>query len=162
DGETGTSPPPCTGANEDLPKSYYRFDHHPLYTAMRPLGERYGVRDIYFRTHEGIARDTTAIEGREYITFSHYNYLGLSGHPEVTAAVPRAVVRYGTSVSGSRMVGGERPLHRELESALAAMYGTPDCLVFVSGYGTNVATISHLFGRKDLILHDELIHNSVI
>src|SRR5947209_2472876 len=52
--------------------------------------------------------------------------------------------------------------HRELEGALARMYGTPDCLVFVSGYGTNVAAISHLFGRNDLIVHDELIHNSVI
>jgi len=149
-------------STEDLPKSCYRFDHHPLYTSMRPLGERYGVSDIYFRMHEGIARDTTKIDGREYVTFSHYNYLGLSGHPDVTAAVARAVERYGTSVSGSRMVGGERPLHRELEAALARMYGTPDCLVFVSGYGTNVAAISHLFGRNDLIVHDELIHNSVI
>jgi 8-amino-7-oxononanoate synthase len=162
DGDVGTLAEPSAGPNDDLPKSCYRFDHHPLYTAMRPLGERYGVGDIYFRMHEGTARDTTSIAGREYITFSHYNYLGLSGHPEVTAAVTRAVQRYGTSVSGSRMVGGERPLHRELEGVLAGMYGTPDCLVFVSGYGTNVATISHLFGRNDLILHDELIHNSVI
>ncbi len=162
DGETGILAEQAGQSTEDLPKSFYRFDHHPLYTAMRPLGERYGVSDIYFRMHEGIARDTTKIDGREYITFSHYNYLGLSGHPEVTAAVARAVERYGTSVSGSRMVGGERPLHRELEGMLARMYGTPDCLVFVSGYGTNVAAISHLFGRNDLIVHDELIHNSVI
>lgn len=162
DRKTDDLPAQSAEADEDLPKSFYRFDHHPLYKAMRPLGERYGVSDIYFRMHEGTARDTTSIGGREYITFSHYNYLGLSGHPEVSAAVTRAVERYGTSVSGSRMVGGERPLHRELERALASMYGTPDCLVFVSGYGTNVATISHLFGRNDLILHDELIHNSVI
>jgi 8-amino-7-oxononanoate synthase len=162
EGEAGMLAEPSADLNVDLPKSFYRFDHHPLYTAMRPLGERYGVRDIYFRMHDGTARATTSIAGKEYITFSHYNYLGLSGHPDVTAAVTRAVERYGTSVSGSRMVGGERPLHRELERKIAAMYGTPDCLVFVSGYGTNVATISHLFGRKDLILHDELIHNSVI
>jgi 8-amino-7-oxononanoate synthase len=162
DGETGILARQAGQLTEDLPKSFYRFDHHPLYTAMRPLGERYGVSDIYFRMHEGIARDTTKIDGREYVTFSHYNYLGLSGHPAVTGAVARAVERYGTSVSGSRMVGGERPLHRELEGALARMYGTPDCLVFVSGYGTNVAAISHLFGRNDLIVHDELIHNSVI
>ncbi len=159
---------PSPDANSELPESFYRFDHHPLYryierfTSMRPPGERYDVSDIYFRVHDGIARDTASIGGREYITFSHYNYLGLSGHPAVTAAVTRAVERYGTSVSGSRMVGGERPVHRELERELASVYGTPDCLVFVSGYGTNVATISHLFGPNDLILHDALIHNSVI
>jgi len=162
EGEAGALSEPKGDLNANLPESFYRFDHHPLYTAMRPLGERYGVSDMYFRMHEGVARNTTVIAGREYITFSHYNYLGLSGHPDVTAAVTQAVERYGTSVSGSRMVGGERPLHRELERKIAAMYGTPDCLVFVSGYGTNVATISHLFGRNDLILHDELIHNSVI
>jgi 8-amino-7-oxononanoate synthase len=159
---------PSPDASAVLPESFYQFDHHPLYryiqrfTAMRPPGEREGVADIYFREHDGIARDTASIAGREYITFSHYNYLGLSGHPDVTAAVVRAVERYGTSVSGSRMVGGERPVHRELEREIARVYGTPDCLVFVSGYGTNVATISHLFGPNDLILHDELIHNSVI
>lgn len=168
EGAVGMLPEPLAQVDGDLPKSYYRFDHHPVYRyirrfeAMRPLGERYGLADIYFRVHDGIARDTAEIAGREYITFSHYNYLGLSGHPDVTAAVARAVERYGTSVSGSRMVGGERPVHRELERELAALYGTPDCLVFVSGYGTNVATISHLFGPNDLILHDELIHNSVI
>jgi 8-amino-7-oxononanoate synthase len=167
-GDVPTLPEPSPDPNADLPESFYRFDHHPLYryirrfTAMRAPGEPLDVTDIYFRVHDGVARDTVSIGGREYITFSHYNYLGLSGHPEVTAAVTRAVERYGTSVSGSRIVGGERPVHRELEQELAQIYGTPDCLVFVSGYGTNVATISHLFGPNDLILHDELIHNSVI
>ena len=161
-------PEPPTDQDGNLPKSSYRFDHHPVYrmiqrfTAMLPPGERSAIGDIYFRVHDGVARDTAEIAGREYITFSHYNYLGLSGHPDVTAAVTRAVERYGTSVSGSRMVGGERPIHRELEGELASLYGTPDCLVFVSGYGTNVAAISHFFGPNDLILHDELIHNSVI
>jgi len=161
-GANGAMPEELAELHADLPKSHYLLDHHPLYVAMRPLGERYGVHDLYFRMHERVARDTTVINDREYITFSHYNYLGLSGHPAVNAAVTRAVERYGTSVSGSRMVGGERPLHRDLEKTLADMYGTPDSLVFVSGYGTNVATIAHLFGRNDLILHDELIHNSVI
>ena len=49
-----------------------------------------------------------------------------------------------------------------LEEALAAMYGVEDCVAFVSGHATNVSTISTLFGHKDLIVHDSLIHNSVL
>jgi 8-amino-7-oxononanoate synthase len=52
-------------------------------------------------------------------------------------------------------------MHRELEAELAAMLGVDDALVLVSGHATNVTVIGHLFGRKDLILHDSLIHNSV-
>src|SRR5690606_27878399 len=56
----------------------------------------------------------------------------------------------------------ERPIHRELEQAIAAMYEVDDAIVFVSGHATNVSTIGHLFGPRDLVLHDELIHNSVL
>jgi 8-amino-7-oxononanoate synthase len=152
----------AAAADGALPPSHYRFDHHPAYLSVVRSGEAIDYRDPYFRLHEGIARDTSVIGGREYINFSNYNYLGLSGHPSVRDAVSAAVDRYGTSVSASRMVGGERPIHRDLEKALAEVHGTEDALVFVSGYGTNVAVISHLFGPRDLILHDALIHNSVI
>jgi 8-amino-7-oxononanoate synthase len=53
-------------------------------------------------------------------------------------------------------------VHRELERAIASAYGTDDAITFVSGHATNVTTIGHLFGPQDLILHDELIHNSVV
>ena len=64
--------------------------------------------------------------------------------------------------AASRPVSGERPIHRELESALANVYGAQDAIVYVSGHATNVTTIGHLFGPKDLILHDEWIHNSAL
>ena len=60
------------------------------------------------------------------------------------------------------MVAGERPIQRDLERALAAVYGVEDCVAFVSGHATNVSTIGYLFGPKDLILHDALAHNSII
>ena len=60
------------------------------------------------------------------------------------------------------MVAGERPIQRELERELAAVYGVEDCVVFVSGHATNVSTIGYLFGPKDLVVHDSLIHNSVL
>ena len=84
----------------------------------RAMARSNGAEHAYFRVHDGIAADTTVIDGRAYLNFTNYNYLGLSGHPVVAAAVADAVARYGTSVSASRMVGGERPLHRELEASL--------------------------------------------
>ncbi|HEY5789316.1 MAG TPA: aminotransferase class I/II-fold pyridoxal phosphate-dependent enzyme, partial [Gammaproteobacteria bacterium] len=67
-----------------------------------------------------------------------------------------------TSASASRIVSGQIPLHSELERAIADFIGVEDSLVFVSGYGTNVTTIGHLFGHKDLVVHDALAHNSII
>ncbi|WUD75487.1 aminotransferase class I/II-fold pyridoxal phosphate-dependent enzyme [Streptomyces sp. NBC_00510] len=119
-------------------------------------------RSPYFLLHEGTLRDTTRIEGRELISFSGYNYLGLSGHPMVAAAVKEAVDRYGTSVSASRFLSGDRPLHRELESELAALNGCEAAIALVSGHATNVSVIGHLVGPDDLILHDGLAHDSIL
>jgi 8-amino-7-oxononanoate synthase len=149
----------------EIPESHYRLDLHPAYLNLLVRIGELEPPDIggvpYFRFHQGLVRDTTRIGGREYISFSNYNYLGLSGHPALRAAVCDAIDHYGTSVSASRIVGGERPIHIELESALAGLLDTEACLAFVSGHATNVTTIAHLFGPKDLILHDTLVHNSV-
>jgi 8-amino-7-oxononanoate synthase len=139
------------------------FEQLPAYAqfkAQRAESERLGITNPYFRPHEGVSSSTLVIDGREYINYSGYNYLGLAGHPEVSGAAKAAIDRYGTSVSASRFASGEIPLHGELERELAALIGTEDCVAFVSGYGTNVSTIGHLFDGRDLIVHDELIHNS--
>ncbi|MER6446724.1 aminotransferase class I/II-fold pyridoxal phosphate-dependent enzyme [Streptomyces venezuelae] len=122
-----------------------------------------GGRDNpYFRIHEGNIRDTTVIGGRTLLSFGSYNYLGLSGHPAVTEAVHRAVDRYGTSVSASRPLSGERDLTVRLERALADFLGVGDCLALVSGHATNVTAIGHLVGPEDLVLHDALAHDSIL
>ena len=82
--------------------------------------------------------------------------------PLIAAAAKSAIDRYGTSVSASRAVSGERPLHRELETAIATPTAPQDAVAFVSGHATNVTTIGYLFGPRDLVLHDELIHNSTL
>jgi 8-amino-7-oxononanoate synthase len=148
-----------------IPQEYYRFDLHPGYQQLRIIADgaaRLGISSPFFKHHEGIAGGRTCIGGREYLNFSSYNYLGLSGHLYVSAAAKSAIDRYGTSVSASRAVSGERPLHRELEAAIANAYGVDDAVVFVSGHATNVTTIGYLFGPRDLIVHDELIHNSTL
>jgi 8-amino-7-oxononanoate synthase len=149
----------------DVPEQFTRFDLHPGYQQLRIMTDgaaRLGISSPFFKNHEGIAGGRTRIGGREFLNFSSYNYLGLSGHPVVSGAAKAAIDRYGTSVSASRAVSGERPLHRDLERAIAGAYGVDDAVVFVSGHATNVTTIGYLFGARDLILHDELIHNSTL
>lgn len=124
--------------------------------------EAAGVVNPYFLPHEGTARDTTRIGDRELISFSSYNYLGLSGHPAVAAAVQEAVARYGSSVSAARILSGNRPLHEELDRGLAELVGAQDAVSLVSGHATNVTVIGHLMGPEDLILHDALAHDSII
>jgi len=121
-----------------------------------------GIRNPYFAVHEGTARDVTQVGDRELVNFSSYNYLGLSGDARVLAKVREAVDRYGTSVSASRVASGERPFHQELEAKLAAAQGVEASLVFTAGHATNVTTIGHLFGPDDLVMHDELIHDSAL
>mgnify|MGYP001181013797 CR=1 FL=1 len=152
------------GAGE-IPEEYYRVDKFPGFRLLMEQAETFkalATENPYFSAHEGVSDHITHIDGKAYINFSGYNYLGLSGHPEVSAGAKAAIDRYGTSVSASRIVSGEIPLHRELEQALAHIHGTEDAVALVSGYSTNVAVIGHLFGPTDLLLHDSLIHNSVL
>lgn len=121
-----------------------------------------GIDNPYFSVHEGTARNVTVVKGRELVNFSSYNYLGLSGDSRVLADTRDAIDRYGTSVSASRVASGERPFHGDLESALATCQRAEDALVFTAGHATNVTTIGHLLGPKDLVLHDELIHDSAL
>ena len=148
-----------------VPEAFTRFDRHPGYEKMlvpKAAANRLGLRNPFFIAHDGVAGAVTRINGREFVNFSSYNYLGLAGHPAVNKAAKDAIDRYGTSASASRLVAGERPIQRELEEALAELYGVEDCVVFVSGHATNVSTIATLFGPKDLVIHDALIHNSVL
>ncbi len=155
---------PREGAVEISPETY-RFDLFPEYRRLRAqmeMSQAAGYRNPYFTVHERVINDTTLIDGREMVSFSSYNYIGTSGDPRVVAAVKRAVDRYGTSVSASRLVSGEKPIHRELEQALADFIGVDAALALVGGHSTNETTLGHLFGPGDLILHDALAHNSII
>jgi 8-amino-7-oxononanoate synthase len=165
-GGTGTAVPTArTTPHLAIPEAFTRFDRHPAYEKMlvpKAAADRLGLASPFFKVHEGVAGATTHINGRRYINFSSYNYLGLCGHPAINKAAKEAIDRYGTSASASRVVAGERAIQRELEMALAELYEVEDCIVFVSGHATNVSTIGYLFGPKDLVIHDSLIHNSVL
>ncbi|MEA2626097.1 MAG: hypothetical protein QOD06_2142, partial [Candidatus Binatota bacterium] len=156
---------PPAAAPAAVASEAYRIEEFPevktLFEQIRQA-EELGLTNPYFMVNDGVARGTTRLDGREVINFSSYNYLGLSGHPTVVGAVQDAVARYGSSVSASRMLSGEKPIHHELESELAALLGTQDALVLVSGHATNVTLIGHLIGPGDLVIHDALAHNSIL
>jgi 8-amino-7-oxononanoate synthase len=121
-----------------------------------------GVASPFFRLHEGRAGARSVVEGRDCLNFSTYDYLGLNGDARIAVAAKQAVDRYGVSAGASRLVSGERPVHRDLEAALAAWHGAEDALVLVSGHATNVTLLGHLLGPQDAVLHDAAIHNSCL
>ena len=149
----------------EVPAEYSDFqrsrEYQQFQTSLTKAAEL-GEADPFFAVHEGASRATTSCGGRELINFSGNNYLGFSGDPDVSAAAKEALDRYGTSVSASRLVSGTRPLHVELEGEIAAFLGAEDAITFTSGQATNMTVIGHLMGRGDLILHDELAHNSIL
>ena len=116
----------------------------------------------YFRKSDGIASNHMIIEGEEKINYSTYNYLGLNGDPRVNEYAKKAIDKYGTSVSGSRLLSGEIELHEKLEQLISSFLGVEDSLVLVGGHATNVNIIGCVVGEKDLILHDQMAHNSII
>lgn len=121
-----------------------------------------GLENPYFSIHEGKTTDRTMIGGRELISWASYNYLGMSGDPSVTEAAKAALDRYGTSVSASRLVSGEKTIHQELEREFAAFIGAEDAVTLVGGHATNETVIGHVVGPGDLVLHDAFAHNSLL
>ena len=148
-----------------IPVEFSDFQHSSAYVEFerrqQQLFKGQG-RSPFFTVHEGLNSDETVIGGRTYVNYSCNNFLALSGHPQVSAAAADAIHRYGTSVSASRLVSGERPLHLQLEQALADWIGVESALVFVGAATANVSCVGHLMGPNDLVLFDELSHNSLI
>jgi 8-amino-7-oxononanoate synthase len=141
------------------------FAELPVFQAMnkhRSVAGMFGLKNPFYRSHDGRLGATAMHEGRELVNFASYDYLGLNQEPGVAQAAKVAIDECGTSVSASRLVAGERMMHRDLEAELAAFYGADACLAFVSGHATNVSTVGMLMGPDDLIVQDELMHNSAI
>ncbi len=160
--EVPTSNP--TTETEEIPLEYYSFDLYPEYLQLqKQLADlnATGIGNPFFIPQERVNNNTTVISGRELVNYATYNYLGMCGDPFVSNAAKEAINHYGTSVSASRLLSGEKPLHQELEREIADFIGVEDSILYVGGHATNVTTISHLFGQNDLILHDSLSHNSI-
>ena len=151
--------------NGKIPASYYQLDKMPEFVRLKRAEEKIaatGLRNPYFSVHEGRIGDTTIIDGKELISFSSYNYLGMSGDPAVNESAKEAIDNFGTSVSASRIVSGEKTIHKQLEFELADFLGVEDVITFPGGHATNESVVGHLVGSGDLIIHDSFAHNSII
>ena len=121
-----------------------------------------GLTNPFFRVKQAVRGATATINDQQVVSFTSFDYLGLAEHPQVVAAAQSAIGRFGTGASASRLVGGNSTLLTELDTEIARFIGVEAAVVFPSGYGTNASVLGHLFGADDLILYDELAHNSIV
>ena len=121
---------------------------------------RSGAVDAFFTPVDGLDAEVVA-QGGTFLSFGHYDYLGLSRHPMVIEAGVAALRRFGAGAGASRLVGGERLAHRDFEGALAGFLGVGGTLAMISGYLANLSLIPHLLTAQDLLILDDLAHNSI-
>jgi len=124
--------------------------------------EAAGLENPFLLANERVQNRVARLGGRNVTSFTSFDYLGLAGHPDVTAAAKAAIDRFGCSASASRMVGGNNTILDSLDEELARFLGAERAVVFPCGYGTNASVFNHLFAEGDLILYDELAHNSIM
>jgi 8-amino-7-oxononanoate synthase len=117
---------------------------------------------FYLQPLEGLDGAWVTVNGRRMLNFASYSYLDLLGHPKVEVAAQEALARYGTGTHGVRMLAGSLPLHGELERTIARFKKTEAAIVFSSGYVTNLATVSTLVGRNDIVICDKYNHASIV
>ncbi len=145
--------------------AFYDFDQFPEYKDFTTM-EWYYAKENYvknqFLKHAGTSGATVTLEGKSYINFSSYNYLALAQHPEVKDAAKKAIDEYGTSTGSGRSITGEIDIHQAFEREICEVLNAEDAVLSVGGYSTNAFTIGYLCRQPDLILHDELIHNSAL
>jgi 7-keto-8-aminopelargonate synthetase-like enzyme/acyl carrier protein len=142
----------------------YQIARFPEYVRLRQnldLVEATGVGSPFLRDRRSATGKETS-GGSGMIDFSSYNYLGLAGSRAVIRAAQEAAGQYGTSVAAAGRFSERRPLHRELEQAIAGLVETDDAVIVDGSRAAAQTVISHLFGSSDLILYDSLAHKSIV
>jgi 8-amino-7-oxononanoate synthase len=116
----------------------------------------------YFRTLQSPAAPVVEMEGAERIMLGSNNYLGLTADPRVMQGARDALERYGTGLTGSRLLNGTLDLHLELEREIAEWMGTEEALVFTTGHQTNVGTLGTILAPGDTVIADSGDHASIL
>jgi len=116
----------------------------------------------YFHVLESPAMPVVEMEGAERVMLGSNNYLGLTGDERVIGGAESALHRYGTGLTGSRLLNGTIPLHLELEREIADWMGAEDAIVFSTGHQANLGTLGTLLGPGDTVVVDSGDHASIL
>ena len=119
------------------------------------------LKEVYFQPLDALQADVRARAGR-FVSFANYDYLGLGADDRVRQAAASAALTFGVGAEASRLVGGSRSVHDLLECEIADFLGVEDSVTLVSGWMTNASLLGYLLTRSDLIVVDELAHNSIV
>jgi 8-amino-7-oxononanoate synthase len=142
---------------------------HDVFAKVRAHGRAEQLRQAreadllpYFRTLEGPAGPIVEMEGAERIMLGSNNYLGLTGDARVVEGAQAALNKYGTGLTGSRLLNGTIELHLELEREIAEWMGTEEAIVFTTGHQANLAALGTLLAPGDTVVADSGDHASIL
>lgn len=146
-------------------KEYYGtspdvFSRMYAYTRVNTV-KALGYYPYYPKIENANATEVT-IDGKQKIMLGSNNYLGLTHHPKVIEAGVKALRKYGSGLTGSRLLNGNTILHDQLEERLADFVHKEKALVFSTGFGTNLGTIATVCGPEAIIFSDEYNHASIV
>jgi len=130
-----------------------------------PLGKHGDVADGYFMFPklEGEIAPRMRFRGKEVLTWSLNNYLGLGNHPEVRKADAEAAAEWGLAYPmGARMMSGNSNLHEQLEKDLASFVNKKAAMLLNYGYQGIMSVIDALVDRKDVIVYDAESHACIV
>lgn len=117
---------------------------------------------FWLKTIENSSQPRVLVDQKEKIMLASYNYLALIDHPKLKEAGIKAIERYGTGTSGVRFLSGTTEIHKKLEAKIASFKGADDAITYTSGYVTNIAAVTSLYQKDDLVVIDKIDHASII
>ena len=136
-----------------------------IYENKGPVGKwaKYAEGYFVFPKLEGPISNRMKFKGKEVITWSVNDYLGLANHPEVRKVDAEAAAEYGSAYPmGARMMSGHTDLHEQLEEELAEFVGKEAAYLLNFGYQGILSTIDTLVGKDDVIVYDVDAHACII
>src|SRR2546427_283412 len=154
---TATAEPPYMHASTDVFEKARNHDRAALLAAAREANVL-----PYFHVLTSPAMPVVEMEGAERIMLGSNNYLGLTADERVLKGAEDALHRYGTGLTGSRLLNGTIPLHLELEREIADWMGTEDALVFSTGHQANLGTLGTLLAPTDTVVVASGDHASIL
>lgn len=143
-----------TDKHKDVFNKAYKF-------TRAKTAKAFGYYPYYLDIRETEGTDVR-IGNKKAIMLGSNNYLGLTHNPEVIEAGVQALKKYGSGLTGSRLLNGNIYLHDQLEERLASFVGKEKALVFSTGFAVNLGVISTITDGKDAIFSDEMNHASIV